>query len=241
MFNTRLEQHDSAIRERIEQVNAALQEVPFSPTTRVRLVPKTNRSEEVRKFKAELRNCISGGINPTDEDRTRIFGNIRELIEKFGKDPVWTQRVTDARNWFDFGISEVDNSSGREVNYFAASSGKSGGQKTRLAFTILASAIAAQYGLAGFGDQSHTFRLVVIDEAFARTDEENSQLALELFKSFGLQLVIVSPFDAKARIVEDYVDTFHLATNPDRNNSALRRATRADYDAARELHDADAA
>ncbi|MDT4967397.1 MAG: hypothetical protein QOJ64_2134 [Acidobacteriota bacterium] len=241
MFNTRLEQHESSIRERIEQVNVALREVPFSPTTRVKLGPKGNRSDEVRKFKAELRNCIAGGINPNEEDRERIFGNIRELIEKFGKDPIWTQRVIDARNWFDFGVSETENNGDREVNYFAASSGKSGGQKTRLAFTILASAIAAQYGLAGFGDQSHTFRLVVIDEAFARTDEENSQLALELFKSLGLQLVIVSPFDAKARIVEDYVDTFHLATNPERNNSVLRRATRADYDAARDLHDADAA
>lgn len=120
------------------------------------------------------------------------------------------------------------------VNFYSASSGKSGGQKAKLAFTVLASAIAAQYGLLSADGGADTFRLVVIDEAFARTDEANSQRALELFKSLGLQLIVVNPFDAKGHIVEDYVDSFHLAVNPDRNNSKLRRASRAEYESARD-------
>ena len=79
-----------------------------------------------------------------------------------------------------------------------------------------------------------TFRLVVIDEAFARTDEANSDRALKLFQSLGLQLLVVSPFDAKSRIVEDYVDSFHLAVNPEGNSSHIRLASRAEYDAAQE-------
>ena len=39
---------------------------------------------------------------------------------------------------------------------------------------------------------------------FARTDEANSHRALKLFQKLGLQLVVVNPFDAKGRIVEDY-------------------------------------
>jgi uncharacterized protein YPO0396 len=124
------------------------------------------------------------------------------------------------------------NTDKREVNYYSASSGKSGGQKAKLAFTILASAICAQYGLLGADSEADTFRLVVIDEVFARTDEANSQRALKLFQRLGLQLVVVNPFDAKGRIVEDFVDSFHLAVNPDGNNSKLRRASRAEYDAA---------
>ena len=130
-------------------------------------------------------------------------------------------------------MRELHDADGTEANYYSGSAGKSGGQKARLAFTILASAIAAQYGLLDAAGEADTFRLVVIDEAFARTDETNSRRALDLFQKLGLQLVVVSPFDAKSRIVEDYVDSFHLATNPDLNNSRLSRASRADYEAAR--------
>src|SRR5205814_2118907 len=87
------------------------------------------------------------------------------------------------------------------------------------------------YGLLGVESEADTFRLVVIDEVFARTDEANSLRALKLFQKLGLQLVVVNPFDAKGRIVEDFVDSFHLAVNPDGNNSKLRRASRAEYDA----------
>jgi len=75
---------------------------------------------------------------------------------------------------------------------------------------------------------------VIIDEACARTDETNSERALQLFRSLGLQLMVVSPFDAKSRLVEDYVDTFHLALNPHSNDSHIKLASRADYEEARE-------
>lgn len=234
MFRTKLEQHAREIEQRVQQVNAALKMIPFTAVTYVQTVPAATRNDEIRSFRAELKNCLSGGLLPTDEDRVRIFENIRNLLDKFDKESEWTKRVTDARNWLEFGVRELTNDGDVEVNYFTASSGKSGGQKAKLAFTILASAITAQYGLAGIGDESNTFRLVVIDEAFARTDEENSDQALKLFQSLGLQLVVVSPFDAKARIVEDYVDSFHLAVNPERNDSRIKRASRAEYESERE-------
>jgi uncharacterized protein YPO0396 len=102
-----------------------------------------------------------------------------------------------------------------------------------LAFTILASAITAQYGLCGGKDDVNRFRLVVVDEAFGKTDEENSQRALDLFKELGLQLVVINPFDAKSCIVENYVHSYHLVTMQD-DVSSLRRASRAEYEAARE-------
>ena len=70
--------------------------------------------------------------------------------------------------------------------------------------------------------------------AFARTDETNSERALKLFQSLGLQLLVVSPFDAKSRLVEDYVDTFHLALNPNSNDSHIMLASRDEYEKARE-------
>lgn len=235
MFSTKLGEHEKEIKARVEVVNRALKGIPFAADTHVQIVARSKGAgDETAVFRAELRACLAGGLNPAPDDRVRIFGLIRELIAKFDRDENWTRRVTDARNWLEFGVRELADADKREINYYAASSGKSGGQKTKLAFTILASAITAQYGLVGAGNESETFRLVVIDEVFARTDETNSERALKLFQSLGLQLVIVSPFDAKSRIVEDYVDSFHLCVNPESNNSLIRAASRVEYDTARQ-------
>lgn len=234
MFHSKLLEHEKNLRARVEMVNGALRRISFSESTHVQIVVRGSRGDEIPKFRAELKDCLAGGLNPSADDRLRIFTRIRGLMTKFEKDDVWTRRVIDARNWLEFNLREIANADGREVNFYSASSGKSGGQKAKLAFTVLASAIAAQYGLLSADSGASTFRLVVIDEAFARTDEANSQRALELFKSLGLQLVVVNPFDAKGRIVEDYVDSFHLAVNPDGNNSKLHHASRAEYEAARD-------
>ncbi len=234
MFHSKLLEHEKELRNRVDMVNGALRKIPFTDTTYVQIVAQPTRADDVRQFRAELRECLAGGLNPTADDRRRIFMRIRDLMVKFEKDELWTRRVTDARNWLEFGVRESADNGGREVNFYSASSGKSGGQKTKLAFTILASAITAQYGLLTAETEADTFRLVVIDEAFARTDEANSERALKLFQELGLQLVVVNPFDAKGRIVEDYVHSFHLAVNPDGNNSKLRRASREEYEAALE-------
>jgi uncharacterized protein YPO0396 len=233
MFHCKMLEHEKGLRNRVELVNSALCKVPFTETTHIQIVVRSVRGNEIPQFRAELKECLSGGLNPTAEDRVRIFARIRELMTKFEKDEAWAHRVTDARNWLEFNLRELANADSREVNFYSASSGKSGGQKAKLAFTVLASAIAAQYGLLGTDSNPDAFRLVVIDEAFARTDEANSQRALELFNALGLQLIVVNPFDAKGRIVEEYVESFHLAVNPNGNSSKLRRASRIEYEAAR--------
>jgi uncharacterized protein YPO0396 len=232
-FNGRLSQEEKAVRNRIQLVNTALRDIEFSAGNYLEVVAVPNRSEEITTFKEQLMACLSRTLYPPPEERPRIFKQIQLLMEHFATDESWMRRITDVRNWYDFGVKIRRKSDSSEVEYFDKSSGKSGGQKARLAFAILASAITAQYGLVGAGNESDTFRLVVIDEVFARTDEENSQRALELFRKLGLQLLIVSPFDAKGRIVEDYVDSFHLTTNPNGSSSHIRRANRVEYESLR--------
>ncbi len=227
-FNAKMAEHEKAIRERIETVNGSLKSIEFNPGTYVQIVPVNTRNPEIREFRAALKTCLSGGILPSKDDQDRIFNQISDLIVKLEKEKEWAQRVTDARNWLEYGVREIAAKDGKEVNYYAGSTGKSGGQKSKLAFTILASAIAAQYRL-GNGEDDNRFRLVVVDEAFGKTDEENSQRALDLFKDLGLQLIVINPFDAKSRIVDDYVDSYHLIHVSD-NLSQLRRASRAEYE-----------
>ena len=56
------------------------------------------------------------------------------------------------------------------------------------------------------------FHFVVVDEMFSRIDDRYSEYALQLFQRFGLQLLIVAPLDAKARVTEPYVDCYLLVT-----------------------------
>ncbi len=105
------------------------------------------------------------------------------------------------------GVRERRRADGVEINYMDSSAGKSGGQKAKLAFTILSAALLAQYGLADDPHRADSLRLVVVDEVFASTDEPNSRRAMELFKRMGFQLLLAAPWKAEARIAESYVDS----------------------------------
>ena len=57
-------------------------------------------------------------------------------------------KVTDVRNWFTFSASEKWTETGEELEHFTDSGGKSCGQKEKLAYAILAAALAFQFGLS---------------------------------------------------------------------------------------------
>jgi uncharacterized protein YPO0396 len=116
------------------------------------------------------------------------------------------------------------------VSYHDDSDGQSGGEKAKLAFTILIAAIAFQYNLDPERSASDRFHFVVVDEMFSRVDDGNSAYALELFRQFGLQLLIVAPLDAKSRVTEDYVGCYLLVSKDDRTNrSQVLRMTAREF------------
>lgn len=234
MLNGRLEEHEEAIKERIEEINQALREIDYGDDTYVQLHLIPRQGQDVMDFRRALRGCFEHGIAPAAEERLEIFKRVRLLLEDFQRDPDRTQHVTDVRNWFVSGVRELRRADDGEVNYYAASTGKSGGQKAKLAFTILASALSAQYGLSNAPADSPNFRLVVIDEAFSRTDESNSTRAMRLFSRLGFQVLIVGPFDAKAKLAVPFVQTIHLASNPAGNSSRLVALTLEEIEAAPE-------
>jgi uncharacterized protein YPO0396 len=232
MLNRRLEEHQEAIEGRIAEINSALQGIDYADDTYVQLRLVSRLGQDVAEFRRRLRSCFEHGIAPAPEERAQIFERVRLLLEHFQSDPDGTQRATDVRTWFVAGVRELRRADHSEVNYYVATTGKSGGQKAKLAFTILASALAAQYGLSTVPDDAPNFRLVVIDEAFSRTDEANSTRAMQLFARLGFQLLIVGPFDAKAKLAVPFVQTIHLASNPGGNNSRLIALTREQVETA---------
>ena len=90
---------------------------------------------------------------------------MKRIIERFkGRegqteaDRRWTALVTDVRNWFTFSASERYREDDTEYERYADSAGKSGGQKEKLAYTILAASLAYQFKLDWGAAKSRNFQ-----------------------------------------------------------------------------------
>jgi uncharacterized protein YPO0396 len=160
---------------------------------------------------------------------------VRHIIERFRgregqseQDRRWTGKVTDVRNWFVFAASERWRDDDIEFEHYSDSGGKSGGQKEKLAYTILAASLAYQFGLEWGAVRSRTFRFVVIDEAFGRGSDESAQYGLKLFSQLNLQLLIVTPLQ-KIHIIEPFVSSVGFVQNDEGRASKLRNLTIEEY------------
>ena len=123
----------------------------------------------------------------------------------------------------------IDRQTLKSISVYQDSSGQSGGEKAKLAFTILVAAIAYQYDLDPENPVSNRFQFVVVDEMFSKVDDQYAEYALELFKQFGLQLLIVAPLDSKARVTQPYVGSY-LHVIKKENKSAILEMTAKEFE-----------
>jgi uncharacterized protein YPO0396 len=236
-FHSQLGKQRELIRDRVATINESLIGVDYNPGRYIRLETQQTPNTEIRDFITELRDCTDDSLtgDPSDQYSEQKFGQVARLIERFkGRegqtelDRAWTRRVTDVRNWFIFSASERWREDDTEYENYTDSGGKSGGQKEKLAYTILAASLAYQFKLEWGAARSKTFRFVVIDEAFGRGSDESTRFALQLFRRLGLQLLIVTPLQ-KIHVIEPYVSAVGFVDNPDSNYSRLQTLTIEQY------------
>jgi uncharacterized protein YPO0396 len=246
-FQSQLNKQADVIRERIDTINSSLVGVDYNPGRYIRLQAQVTPHQEVRDFRADLRACTDGAVSAgagegDDQYSEQKFLQVSRIIERFrGRegqteaDRRWTRFVTDVRNWFLFSASERYREDDTEYEHYADSAGKSGGQKEKLAYTILAASLAYQFKLEWGAAKSRTFQFAVIDEAFGRGSDESTRFALELFERLGLQLLIVTPLQ-KIHVIEPYVSAVGFVDNPTSSASRLQTLTIEEYRARREAH-----
>jgi uncharacterized protein YPO0396 len=209
---------------RVAQLNESLGQLTYRPGTRMQLEARPVRDAEVTEFQAALRECLAGAA---DEER---FVRVEKLLKRLREDARWREKVTDVRRWFDFAARELDAATGEERGYYEDSTGQSGGEKAKLAFTILVAAIAYQYDVGPGGRSGGRFRFVVVDEMFSRVDDQHAEYALELFAKFGLQLLIVAPLDAKALVTEGRVGCYlHVVKDARTSRSEVYSMTTREF------------
>ncbi len=245
-FQSQLARERQTITERIEHINASLTQIDYNEGRYIRLEARANNDADIRDFQHDLRSCTEGSLSGSEDEQysETKFLQVKAIIERFrGRqgssdlDRNWTHKVTDVRNWFVFSASERWREDDREYEHYTSSGGKSGGQKEKLAYTVLAASLAYQFGLEWGERRSRSFRFVVIDEAFGRGSDESAHFALELFQKLQLQLLVVTPLQ-KIHIIEPYVASVGFVHNEQGRESQLRNLDIETYRAERKARQA---
>ncbi len=184
-----------AIKQRMDEVNASLEQVAFNRGTVLAIDVHDRRLPEVQDFQLQLRAVLT---HQQTEDRSLAesqFNVLRELVRRLGaQEPElrrWREQVLDVRLHVEFIGVELDAETREQVEIYRSGAGKSGGQRQKLATTCLAAAL--RYQLGGEDGELPRYAAVVLDEAFDKADNEFTALAMNIFENFGFQMVVATP------------------------------------------------
>ncbi|MBU0655536.1 MAG: ATP-dependent exonuclease SbcCD, C subunit-like protein [Gammaproteobacteria bacterium] len=235
MLQNQLEKERRAIDDKLDAINRSLQGIEYNAGTYILLLATQTQDPEIRDFRADLRQCLSHSLDDDEMYTETRFLQVKHIIDRLNGregfselDRKWMRKVSDVRNWYLFSASERWREDDTEREFYSDSAGKSGGQKEKLAYTVLASALAYQFGLEWGQVRSRSFRFVVIDEAFGRGSDESTRYGLELFRKLNLQLLIVTPLQ-KIHVIEDYINSVHFVHNEAGQKSLVRNLSIEEY------------
>lgn len=208
-FKNFIDNGNQEIRKAISTLNANLKEIPYgdSPKTYLQLKISDNRDQKITEFNRMLKNAIPNAAGyQTEDEEEKAFRRIKDFIDFIRENEKNRKFILDLRNWHSFAAPELRYEDDGEENYHSDSNSLSGGEKAKLTYTILASAIAYQFGI--HDSSTRSLRFIIVDEVFSKSDSINGQYAMQLFKQLDLQVMIVTPLD-KLNIAEEYISSVH--------------------------------
>lgn len=222
-----LKEDRKEIEERMAQVNDSLARVPFNKsltqTTFLQIDCRDKQLPIVREFLQEVRQALSHTLSD-EEDREVAethFLYLSRIVQKLSSDELesrhWRKTVLDVRLHIEFIGRETDES-GNEIEVYRSGSGKSGGQRQKLATTCLAAAL--RYQLGGNEDGMPQYAPVVLDEAFDKADNEFTSLAMDIFVNFGFQMIVATPLKS-VMTLEPFIGGACYVDIRDRNASSV--------------------
>jgi len=162
---------------------------------------------------------------PARQAAEQRFLKLEGLLERLGSSESanrrWRETCLDTRKHVQF-VAEERDEAGRIDNYYKDSGGLSGGERQKLVIFCLAAAL--RYQLARDDSQEPRYGLVVLDEAFDKTDPAFTRLGLEVFRRFGFQLLLATP-EKMLQTLEDYVGGAVTVHNDTTRGSTLEAWT----------------
>ncbi|HVI46858.1 MAG TPA: SbcC/MukB-like Walker B domain-containing protein [Chitinophaga sp.] len=225
---------EDVIREVMDDLNEPLRNITFNknPDTYLQLECRHVRDVEIRNFKEKLSSAVPDTMKyHMEKDEAygeQLFENIKILITELQQNEAWRRKVTDVRNWLDFGAKEYYIADNKAFKYYEDTASLSGGEKAQFTYTILGAAIAYQFGINESNRQHRSLRFITVDEAFSKLDPEKSHYLMEYCGQLNLQLLVVTPLD-KLNIAEPYIHACHFVSNKNKRDSVVYNFTMEEY------------
>jgi uncharacterized protein YPO0396 len=224
-----LDREKKNIEDRLSQINGSLRKIDYVKGTYIEIGPKLVSDPEIRQFQGDLKACFADSLDERTLYTEEKFLQVKRIVERLKNrggeftsiDKEWRNKVTNVRQWFDFMAHEKFRETDAVKCVYEGSSGRSGGQKEKLAYTILASALVYQFS----AEKARSFRFVIVDEAFGRGSEESARYGMELFGMLNLQLLVLTPLQ-KINVIEKYISSVNFVhNNAEGSSSVIRNMT----------------
>ncbi|MGB5113280.1 MAG: SbcC/MukB-like Walker B domain-containing protein [Mycobacterium sp.] len=206
------EQETRRISDQIDRVNTGLGAVEFNRGTRLtlRATPRSLAavSELTDIVKAISRRIAEVGLG----DKKAILDQYADILRLRNRlasntpeDRAWTRDALDVRNRFTFDCAEWDVRTDELIRTHSNAGDNSGGEQEKLMAFCLAGALSFNLANPESGDNKPVFAQLMLDEAFSKSDPQFAQQALQAFRKFGFQLVIVATVQ-NATTIQPYID-----------------------------------
>ena len=207
------EQEARRISDQIDRVNTGLGAVEFNRGTRLtlRATPRalaavSELTEIVRAISRRIAEVGLGDKQAILDQYADILRLRNRLASTAPEDRAWTRDALDVRNRFTFDCAEWDVASEELIRTHSNAGDNSGGEQEKLMAFCLAGALSFNLAAPGHTDNTPVFAQLMLDEAFSKSDPQFAQQALQAFRKFGFQLVIVATVQ-NATTIQPYIDS----------------------------------
>lgn len=212
-FLSRMKEHIEAARNEFRSLNKALSSIYYGDDN-YHFKISFDKSKEGLYRMITSENNQEGFNLWTNAFETEYKEEMSDLFDKLmtrddnGKKIV--EEYTDYRSYLDYDI-EIHKRDG-SVQRFSDIYGEKSGSETQVPYYV---AIAASYyQLYHYGN---SVRLMLLDEAFDKMDDERIHSMMDFFNGLGLQVVLATP-PAKIEIIGEHVATILTAIRVDQNS-----------------------
>jgi len=203
VFQQQLNEQLADHEENISNINRSLKTLPYSNDTYLQVVAESNtRKGRIGEFYQLLNNWdydraafrLSSSSQQQEILRDTVQ-RIGQLIQRMDNDRDWRQEVTDVRNWLTFKTQQVyrHDDMPKPGTLLDSTGALSGGEQAKLTYTVLAAALTYQFNISADSRNAHSFRFILVDEAFSKLDPENSTYLLDLLSNLHFQMLLITP------------------------------------------------
>lgn len=222
------EQEARRISEQIDRVNTGLGAVEFNSGTRLtlRATPRSltavaELTEIVRSISRRIAEVGLGDKQAILDQYADILRLRNRLASTAPEDKAWTRDALDVRNRFTFDCAEWDVHTEELIRTHSNAGDNSGGEQEKLMAFCLAGALSFNLANPESQDNKPVFAQLMLDEAFSKSDPQFAQQALQAFRKFGFQLVIVATVQ-NATTIQPYIDSVIMVSKTEASSRNAR-------------------